>query len=490
MRLPRSTFFLALLLAISAYTWRLLPEQVIRGDGFVYLITKTQKEFFGRDFFYTGFELSAVSFGWLFSRAYGINISWYWWTAYFVMLATHALFYTLAITIFKKPILAFVASVIFALNYFGNWSMYSSHCYCFFLERIIPTIFLLPAAVYLHRFLENRIRWEGIFSIILYFLGIGLGHWSVFIAALFFFYPVCWALFHRRGRVGNWLLAGAFFAITIFFVLVQQIHESGFGPNWSAIDFFFHPEVYLWPQKIIRQFVYWTQYPLVLRHVYDLGRLQPDTIDLPVVEAMTPYIVTTYIFASYMIFRFLPKYRALLLTTIIGSASIFFLNAFFGQFDVLYQPGANRYLYYPTMLLSLFWTLFIAVIIKERGKLLKAIIGIFFIGILLTNIALVHESYIESMGHNAWTKKIYEYIKLQAPYLEYGTLIVAPYDEVGVYEAIFFTEQLAFKGIKVMSEENTYPDTSMWQREASRSAHVLMLEKNKACRCIKEVILK
>ena len=488
--LSSNTFFLVLLLAISAYTWRLLPEQVIRGDGFVYLISETQRDFFDRDFFYTGFELSAVSFGWLFSRLYGINISWYWWIAYIIMLVTHAMFYALALTIFKKPILAFVASVIFALNYFGNWDIYSSHCYCFFLERIIPVLFLLPAAVYLHRFLEKGKRREGIFSIILYVLGVGLGHWSVFIAAFFSFYPVCWALFRRRKQVENWLLGTTFFVITIFFVLVQQIHESGLGPDWSAINFLFHPEVYLWPQKILHQFVYWTQYPLIVSHFYNLRRLQPETSDLHALEVMTPYIVTLYVLAFYMIFHNLPKYRALLVTAIIGTISIFYVNAFFGQYDVLYQPGANRYLYYPTMLLSLFWTLFIGTVINRREKLLKGIVVMIFIGYIVINIALVRESYIETMGHNAWTKKVYEYIQLNTWFLEKDTLIIAPYDEVGVYEAIFFTEQLSSRGVKVMSAYNTYSETSMWQGEASKSAHVLMLEKNKACRCIKEIVMK
>ncbi len=483
--------YLFLLLILSAYVWRFIPEQVIRGDGFVYLISKTQREFFGRDFFYTGFELSAVSLGWFFSKLYGINIALYWWTAYIVMLATHALFYWLAITIFKKPIFAFIASVFFATNYFGNWGMYSSHCYCFFLERIIPVLFLLPAAVYLHRFLENRKRRDGIVSLMLYFLGIGVGHWSVFVTAYFFFYPVCWALFLQRGKgIRNWLLGATYVGITIFFVLIQRVHESGFQLKWSPVDFFFHPEVYLWPQKIIRQFVYWTEYPLLIADIFQLKGLQPETDNFRAIEAITPYIMALYILVSYIIFRFFPKYRAFLVTMVFGTISIFYVNALFGQYDVLYQAGANRYLYYPTMFLSLFWTLFIMVLLISRKKLFRIVASLFVAGYVLMNMVLIRDAYLLSMRFNRPTKLVYDYIQTKARGFAKNTLIVAPYDEVGVYEAAFFTEQLKPFGVTVMSEENTFSETSMWERTALSSTNVVRLHYRRSCNCLREVWLK
>lgn len=485
-----NAFFLILLIAISAYTWRFIPQQVIRGDGFVYLISKTQHDFFSRDFFYTGFELSAASFGWLFSRLYSINISWYWWTAYIVMLVTHVFFYWLAITIFKKPLLAFVASVFFALNYFGAWDIYSSHCYCFFLERIIPALFLLPAAVYLHRFLEKRKKRDGIVSLILYFLGIGVGHWSVFVTALFFFYPVSCALFPIRGKgkSKDALIGGLYVGITVFFILIQRVHESGFHIA-SPVDFFFHPEVSLWPQKVIRQFVHWTQYPVFVQGDLYTSLFSKISDDKSIV-AITPYIFSLYGFIFLVMYAYLPQKRALLLTTLLGTASIFFVNALFGQYDVMYQPGSNRYLYYPTMLLSLFWTLFIAFLIKKQHIVFTGIAVVLVSGFMVTNISLIRESYTDSLGYNRSTKAVYDYIQIKSSILPRDTLVVGPYDEIGVYEAVFFTEQLTQEGIKVMSAYNTYAETNMWERTASTSANVVRLFYRRSCNCIGEEWLK
>lgn len=483
--------FLLLLLALSAYTWRFIPLQVIRGDGFVYLISRTQEEFFSRRYFYTGFELSAASLGWLLPKIFGIQISLYWWLAYVVMLMTNAFFYWFALAVFKRPLLAFTAALLFSTSYFGNWGMYSSHCYCFFIERIIPVLFLLPAARYLHQFLEKRKRRDGFLSILLYFLGIGIGHWSVFATAFFLFYPISWSLFSpkEKQRVKTTLFGFLYLGITVFFVLIQRIHEPGFTLKTSAIEFFLHPGIYRWPEQIIRQFVYWTQYPVLLQGNFAM-RMNSKINDLSSIISIVPYILATYGIVSFIIYRILPKRRVLIITLLVGTISLFFINALFGQYDVLYQPDANRYLYYPTMLLSLFWTLVVEALISQKKKFFSILAVLLLVGYLSINMRLIREGYIDSQYYNFLTKKVFSYIQKKVPNLAPGTLIVAPYDEVGVYEAIFFTEQLSPKGVKVMSVRNTYPETSMWERVAASSKHVIMLEKDSSCRCIKERVLK
>lgn len=492
MKLPKriDLIYLIILLVLSGFAWRFISDQVIRSDGFMYFISGKQQEFFSRDFFYTGFELSAMSLGWLLPKLYGINNSLYWWNAYVVMLFTNVLFFWFAKTIFKKSFLAFSASLLFALNYFGNWDLYSTHCYCFILERIYPVLFLLPSAVFLHKFLELRNSRDFKWSLLLFFIGLGIGHWSLFITAFFLLYPICWAIFkqHSSERVKDSIRGLTYLGITLFFVFIQRVHESVFQLKWSAIDFLLHPEVSAWPEKVVRQFVHWTQYPVLLQG--DLHALMVSKIsNASATAGVTPYIVFLYVLVFVIIYKALPQKRALLVTALAGTASIFFINVFFGQYDVFYQPGSNRYLYYPTMLLALFWTLFLEVLIVGQKSVLKTIAITLVVGYALINMRLIQESYIESMGYNTWTKRVYEYIKTHAKGAPRGTLIVAPYDEVGFYESTFFTQQLKSKGVRVMSIY-TYPGTDMWEHVASTSSHVIILEKNKECGCIKEHVLK
>ncbi len=483
--------FLVLLLVLSAYVWRFIPQQVIRGDGFVYLISRTQEEFFSRPYFYTGFELSAATLGWLLPKLFGIQISLYWWLAYVVMLITNAFFYWFALAVFKRPFFAFTAALLFSTSYFGNWGMYSSHCYCFFIERIIPVLFLLPAARYLHQFLEKRKRRDGFLSILLYFIGVGIGHWSVFATAFFLFYPISWSLFSQKEkqRIKTTLFGFIYLGITVFFVLIQRIHEPGFTLKYSAIEFFLHPGTYRWPEQIIRQFVYWTQYPVLLQGNFDM-RINSKINDISSIISITPYILATYGIVFFIIYRFLPKRRVLLIASLVGTISLFYVNALFGQYDVLNQPDANRYLYYPTMLLSLFWTLVVEALISQKKKLFSILAVLLLVGYLSINMRLIREGYIDSQYYNFLTKKVFSYIQKKAPELAPGTLIVAPYDEVGVYEAIFFTEQLKPKGITVMSSYNTYSNVGTWESAAKKSPHLIILEKESSCRCIRENVVR
>lgn len=488
--LHKDLIYLIILLITSGYVWRFIPDQVIRSDGFMYFISSKLQEFFSREFFYTGFELSAMVLGWVFPKLYGINNSWYWWTAYVTMLFTNVLFFWFAKIIFKKSLLAFVASLFFALNYFGNWDLYSTHCYCFILERIYPVLFLLPSGVFLHRFLERRNSKDFKFSLILYFIGLGIGHWSLFITSFFLLYPISWAIFqgHNAERIKDVIRGLTYLVITIFFVLIQRIHESVFQLKWSFADFILRPEVSLWPEQVVRQFIHWTHYPVILQgdlHVRMVSKIS----NAAVTAGVTPYIILLYVLIFFIVYRVLPQRRALLITTLFGASGIFLINVFFGQYDVLYQPGSNRYLYYPNMLLSLFWALFVETLIVQRKRLLNVITIMFVVGYVVINSTLIKESYIDSMRHNLWTKRVYEFIQTRAPLAPWGTLIVAPYDEVGFYESTFFTEQLSSKGVRIMSVY-TYPGTDMWESIASSSAHVILLRKNESCQCIKEVILK
>lgn len=407
------------------------------------------------------------------------------------MLITNALFFWFALTLLKKPLLAFIATLLFSINYQGNWDMYSSHCYCFFIERIIPVLFLLPSAKFLHEYLEKKRRRDAVLSFLLFFLGIGIGHWSVFATGFFLFYPISWSLFARKEkqRMKVALLGFLYLGITVFFVLIQRIHESGFVLKANMIDYLLHPGTYQWVEKIIRQFVYWSNYPILLPGILNI-RMISMVNNIPAILSITPYVIIAYLLAIFTIYRSMHKRRSILIGTLLAIISIFYVNSFFGQYDVLYQPESNRYLYYPTMLLSIFWTLFLEVLLTQKKKWSYVLVVILISGYLMINARLIREAYVDSQQYNFLTKKVFEYIQKKAPSMKAGTLIVAPYDEVGVYESTFFTEQLKSKGITVMSSYNTYSNVESWENVAKKSSHLIMLEKDTTCHCIREHVIR
>ena len=162
-------FFILLLLLLSIFAWRKIPDLVIRGDGFVYMVSSTLNEIFSRRYWYTGFETSAAILGTILPKLYKTNISLYFYTSLTLMMCINVLMYLFLRVVTKHRVISFFGALLFATNYFGNLDMYSQHCYCFVMERVVTAPFLLLALLFLHKFLEKNIFKFYLGSLVFYF---------------------------------------------------------------------------------------------------------------------------------------------------------------------------------------------------------------------------------------------------------------------------------------------------------------------------------
>lgn len=481
---------LILTLLILAYIpWQQLPQLVIRGDGFVYLISQTIDTFFNKEYFFSGFELSAVVLGSILPKLYKTNMELYFYTSLSVMMLINVLFYILLRVITKHKLISFFGALMFAVNYFGNWDMYSQHCYCFFVERIVGVPFILTAFIFLHLYLEkNKLR-HYVTSLGFYFFGIGIAHFGVLFSAPYFLYPFFWTVFQRKpskkSMLKGLLVGLSFFAISAFFVLAQKISYGQIGPTQGIVQYFLNPAENKYPEKIVRQFVYWSQYEPIIKNFDIIGSYK--YLDVKNAQDTTTNIVILYFIVALIVYKKLPHMKSLLFTTILGTISIFFLNSWFGQYDVLNQPESNRYLYFPTFLLVLFWTLFLLVLWQGKSLLLKVFVVFFVFIVYLLNWLLLHSSIKDVLIWDRSTKVTYDYMTEISNKLPKNSLVVAGYPEVGVYESVFFTEQLGNGEVTFIGEENPYRD---WKKIATMSAHVIKLQYFKKCDCVKEKIIK
>lgn len=492
-RLARKDYFLLAILIVLVYLpWRLLPSMVIRGDGFVYLISRTHQWFYSMPYFYTGFETSAVFFGSLFSKLFSTRMELYFITSLSTLLLTAALYYWMSKAIFTSRFVAFASAIFFGVSYYGAWDMYSSHCYCFFLERIIPVVFLIPSFMMLVLFCKQKRIVHLVISIILYFFAIGIAHFEIFITPAFFFYPLFWFMLSAEDRKKSFLkgllVGGLYGAITIFFILIQQISESGHQLEWGYLEFFLNPGKYQYLYKMARQLTAWSFFPpFSSSHMGGYGYIIGISSLKDVAAAINSTIIG-YAVIFLFLWKFLPVKRPLILTILFGTAAMFYLNALFNHYDVINQAGSSRYLYFPTFLLALFWAMVLEAL-RKRGRLGIIVCAAILIWYYHANGVLIEQSILETMGWNKSTRAIYTAINTMYARLTPGTLVVAPYDEVGVYESEFFTEQLGKKrGVRYMSEYTTYGET--WQKVASSSSQVIQLTYDKSCGCVREHRLK
>lgn len=490
----KDTLLVFLLIVLTYYAWHLLPGITLRTNGLIYLTSSWWKNFFASPFFYTKFNLAAYLFGAVFSRMFGTNIPLYFWAELVVMMIINFFFYLTVRAITHKRMVAFSAALISAACYFGNWSMHTDHCYCFFLERVIEMIWLMPSLLFLHLFLErSRLKYY-LISLLFYFIGIGISHFALLFTAPYLFYPFFWQMFNKKTAkeiIRGIIIGLSYLALSGFFYLIQQKVEAGLKMEISIIDYLLHPQKYDYFLKIIRQLVYWSEYPVLFTTRTGFREALSRVKDVSRVIKLTPFIIMAYIIAARMIYQKLPQQRATLFTVIFAVLTIFYMNAWFGQWRVLIDAGENRYLYFPTFLLAIFWALFLWAVFWKRNDRWRwggiALLGCYY----LVNIWLISKDFEQTFSENRPAEVVIDRIIEIAPKLEKNTLIVGAYGQIQGQEADFFTEQLGRGGeVRIMTDWNINPKIETWEGVASSSAHVVKVGYNRDCQCVVEEKLK
>jgi hypothetical protein len=485
MRSSRFSFKQLAIVAIILLTyffWKELPNMMVRGEGFVYLVDRLQTASSQKPRFLVGIEVGSVIVGETLTALFGTQMSAYFWTVLLFITIINILFFITVLTITRSRVISTIATLILIVHYFGNWEMYAGGIYAYFLERVPCMVLLIPSLLFLHKFLEYKKRVFYFVSLLLYFLGVFIAHWSFIFTGLYLFYPFFWFLFMDKKNLKQGILIGLpYFFITAFFSFMQTYYHGGLGPTWTFRDFILNPTIYKYPEKILRQLTYWSEYPVILNGINSSGGYVNTPLhhlgNIKNAIAIQNYVLLVYSMAIFVTYKLLPRLRYLLLTLIFTVSSIFFINAFIGQYQIFTEPSANRYLYPPTFFLSLFWGMFLYVLLW-RSKITKGILSVIIIifmalnyNLISTNFSWLSERHIPSLI--VWNKAIDIGVKA-----EDKTAIIIPGFETGKYEAEFLNDQIGKGRIKFISD-----DEDNLKGLASDSAKIVRIKYDKKCEC-------
>ena len=483
-------FFLSLLVYKA---WATLLPLTIRSDGFASMLSSAQKTFWQGSFPLASFMLSEMILDSILPKIFGVHLSLYYWFVVFTIIAIGIMFYLTMKIITKNRLVAFSAAIIFSVSYFGVYDMVSTHCYCLFANRVYPVLFLIPSFLFLHLFLERNKGKYFIVSTLLYFLAVGLGHFVLLIFPAFFLYPLFWKLFNEkiiRKKIEGFIYGLFYVLLTGFFYGIQQINESVLSPHkWTFMQFLLHPEKYSYLKKIALQYVYWSQYPLFF-HELPINPMY-YIVDFRVAPSYIPFTILIYVIAALVVYKLLPKQRPMLFTLVFSISIIFYFNAYIGQYDMLNFSGASRYLYLPSILLSIFWAYFLWAVFWRKKTILVGG-GIFLLAVyFVINVRLISSNNIMAIEWDRSARTIFDYVISSRPKLSSQTLVVVTYPEFGSQEATFFTEQIGKGGVQYISDNILVnaPDHT-WEKVASSSSHVIKLSYDNDCRCVKDEKLK
>lgn len=475
-----------LLVSLCAYAWRLLPQTVIRSDGFIHLLDYEQKRFWAQKYWFTGIEVGPSIAGAILPKLFGPHLSWYLWFELGIILFIESLFYLLVRIVTTSRLIAFVASLIVGVHYFGTWNVYGASCYCFYLERVINMPFMLASFLFLHLYLIQKKSFFYVLSLTLYLIGIALGHVELILTPAFALYPFFWHIMVSGKKVikKGVLIGTAFIIISLGITQAQKITYGNWGPGWTLTEFITHPGKYNYFRAMALQLVYWSDYAPVahfLTSPYAFGRFSPT-----IAMNSFPYIFLLYLLIFLLLFAKIRKFRALLATCAVAVAGIFFLNAYVKLPEII-VPNSNRYLYFPTFFLSIFWAIGLwYMFLQHKGVRLLA--GIFLLVVYyMVNVALLENIFHRVFEWSRSTEALYSYVLHERKALPPKTLVVATYPEFWVQEAAFFTQTLG-RGIVTYETDNTsYYD---WTKHIPTYDHVFKIKYDDQCDCVKQTTVK
>ena len=481
--------YLVVISLITFFIWWPLLDMVLQWEGYMYLIPGNVYESTLRNIgtYASFFNLQGLILGALMTSVFGTQMEYYFAFEIGSILITNIAFFYLVKILLKNSFSAFLATIIFASNYFALADIHQPNLYSgVFLERLpinIPLLF--TSFMLLHKYLERNKLHFYVFSIVLYLFSIFITHFSIFFAFPFFLYPFFFrlqrSLKFKSSFSGMWT-ALPYILIVLFFLFIDN---SSPVPKIGLFEFLSTPKINRYPEAIVRQLVSISQFPIVIKAL--LSGSPPLAFNTP--HELTSLILPTLIvYTAGFMFVYVKneRHRALLFTILCATLAMFFLNTFIAtRLNVLEDAGSNRYFFVPSILVSVFWALVLTTVFAKKYIVTIAITLVFFV----VNEITFRQHFMEVLKSTGRTQAIIYYISQNITrFPQKSLIIVGPSSDFGPYEANFFTYHIGRdKNITFKTEDVGYSD---WPPLASSAGHLIYLNYEKKCHCVHQKIVK
>lgn len=511
-------FFLPILslIVLTSYTFHDMLKMIVWGQGFEVLTNGAQYAFYHNlPWSLVNFELSAVLLGTLGYKLFGLNFSLYYLTWVMITLAVSILLFHLTYVLTGRRLVAFSAALINTICYASQMGLIG-WIDTSFIGRVPNLLLLIPSFTFLHLFLKQEKLKFYLISIILFFLGIGLGQFGLILGFSYILYPLFWHIFkckqdgfYSSNLIKRVLVSASFAVISIFFLNIHSYGINPQGPDYSFTYFLLRPQTYRYLEQVPLQLSNWSNYLNLTRGIHInfndyngpffeyKGAPRGYFADINASKAAVHGILAFYLLAILLIYFRLPEQRPLLLTIIFGTCIMLIENVYIDHYKPEIHGGASRYLLYPTIWLSVFWALFLWAGLWKGGNRLLVVLGIVILsGSYLVNTALIQDNlnemlYAEYSTYRKATKLI-TYIKDTQFTIKSPTLVITPPDELDCQADIFLNEQLEKEEVFFwpLNANQTCLQPDGLEKIASSAAHVIRITYKKECDCVAEEKVK
>ncbi len=367
-----------ILLLLTILTWRHLPTIPFQGEGFYYFEKITNKVILPQD------TLAQLIF-YVIPPIFNDRLDLYMYLLFIVMLVIDAALYVLIRVVTENRLTAFVVTLLFSLSYVGNYDMYSSGGYQYFVQRaviLLPQLLSLMFLIifFLHNFQMRYYR----LSLALYLLAIGMGFFGTWFLPPFLFYPCFYILLNLR-RFKQIFLKIIWVPLPYLAGNILLIKDS-LSPYTEEpfLTFLLHnPKVI---PGLVQQLIVISLPPGIYDWSVKSLHLAERTQVVPFLGILT---LIFYLCAAMFIWKLKPSWRVLMVTSIASIVLMLLFNLYLNSANVLFSFNSSRYFYFPSVFIAIFWGLFLTTLLlfleKNRTYFLIAFCAIW---LAINNIAI------------------------------------------------------------------------------------------------------
>lgn len=349
-------FFLLLLALLSIFVWHDVIYQTPLGEGYIYFSDYYRYISAGRIVEPTTYDNFARIYFQILTPHLKGNVALYMSMELGIMVTFYLSFYLVVSRIFNNRFFGFYSTLFIVANYMGQFDLIASGEYQRFVQRVPIIIPLLFSFYFLskHNMDTKSISSYLVLSLVLYVVGIYLGHFAVFATGPFIIYPWVCLLTKKINLarvVYSALLSFGYIIIAYLFNLfdqsygVGQAREQLYNFFVSADTFprvFYQLAVVMLPSQLIKYIaLHWYLGPVAYPYTAVIKVLSVGIFIFLSSGLYFVYRVKKEIFVFCLVF-FLSIYAEMLLYCYVDS-----------RLNVLLNVGQERFYFLPALFLAI-----------------------------------------------------------------------------------------------------------------------------------------
>lgn len=417
---------------ITFIVWHGLLNQVFLAEGANYLIEPFSTQIFKSGIWevFKRYDVFAI----LFFRAFGDiakdNMRFYMW---FMLVGISFVNWGVFILVYKvtRSFLAGILSLlVFVFSYIGSFEILGIGVYPYFIQRVPEFFFALLSLMFLNKYFTEAKTKFYVISFLLYALAFFLAHYTLLILPLFLCYSVLNYLFENPKRYKNWIKG-----IIIFLPFgVWSLFLFSVEPKILVMDeSFFHFVLFrktIWMEAL-------TKLTLLTIPVNIITFLQKLVHMKMLTEILAPWVGIFYLFSLFFLMGRAKRLRSFILS-LFFSIGASLLMALYLRPYIVYEFGSSRYLYVTAIFVSMFWGIFLYVLISLKINIIYRIFSIILFSVFLyLNYNLIQNSFFENQDKHDQVSATVVYLRKNHESFTAGTLVVLPKYNSSVHAQMF-----------------------------------------------------